>query len=76
MSHLVTAVYADDQHLQYMRLIVCRRFFIFLCLCPNPFKHLRMLMTDSEIYVDFIVAGRIHDMNTMLEAVCQTLMIM
>ena len=33
-------------------------------------------MTDSEIYVDFIVAGRIHDMNTMLEAVCQTLMIM
>lgn len=30
-------------------------------------------MTDSEIYVDRIAAGRIHDMNSMLEAVRQTL---
>lgn len=31
------------------------------------------MMTDTEIYVDRIVAGRIHDMNSMLEAVRQTL---
>ena len=33
----------------------------------------RRMMTDSEIYVDRIAAGRIHDMNSMLEAVRQTL---
>ena len=31
------------------------------------------MMMDSEIYVDRIAAGRIHDMNSMLEAVRQTL---
>ncbi|MGN9126755.1 helix-turn-helix domain-containing protein [Oliverpabstia intestinalis] len=33
----------------------------------------RKMMTDSEIYVDRIAAGRIHDMNIMLEAVRQTM---
>lgn len=35
----------------------------------------RKMMTDSEIYVDRIVATRIHDMNTMLEAVRQTIIL-
>lgn len=33
------------------------------------------MMTDSEIYVDRIASGRIHDMNTMLEAVRQTMIL-
>lgn len=33
----------------------------------------RRLMTDSEIYVDRIASGRIQDMNSMLEAVRQTM---
>ena len=33
----------------------------------------RKMMTDSEIYVDRIASSRIHDMNTMLEAVRQTM---
>ena len=33
----------------------------------------RRMMTDSEIYVDRIASGQIHDMNVMLEAVRQTL---
>lgn len=35
----------------------------------------RQMMTDSEIYVDRIASGRIHDMNTMLEAVRQTMIL-
>lgn len=33
----------------------------------------RKMMTDSEIYVDRIASGRIHDMNIMLETICQTM---
>lgn len=33
----------------------------------------RKMMIDSEIYVDQIASSRIHDLNTMLEAVRQTL---
>lgn len=35
----------------------------------------RQMMTDSEIYVDRIASGRIHDMNTMLETVRQTMIL-
>jgi len=35
----------------------------------------RQMMTDSEIYVDRIASSRIHDMNTMLEAVRQTMIL-